>query len=132
MAEADCPLCGTASPFAWEGGDRLYAVPGTWRYHRCPACGIEFQHPLPGPVEIERFYPEDYAQHARPRVKAPSGLRRAVLRTRYRYRHLDAPLLLRLLAPLVGVFRYRDEVAHEQSNSCVDLFPRCHRCACLS
>ncbi len=48
-----CPLCGAADagPHHEEAGHR---------YFRCPACGLVFLHPAPGPEELERLYQAEH------------------------------------------------------------------------
>ncbi|MHC5010478.1 MAG: class I SAM-dependent methyltransferase [Planctomycetota bacterium] len=116
-----CPLCGGDVETAYEGGDLLHGRPGTWSYFRCPACVLDFQHPTPDAATIASYYPPDYEVYAPPEVKAPSGLRRAVLRHRYGYAHLETGRAARVLAPIAGRFRYRDEMPFVPGGLAVDV-----------
>lgn len=54
-----CPLCGAASARSFRTRDynrRLSAQ--TFDYHRCPACGLIFLHPIPS--RLVDYYPADY------------------------------------------------------------------------
>jgi 2-polyprenyl-3-methyl-5-hydroxy-6-metoxy-1,4-benzoquinol methylase len=73
----------------------------TFRYMECTACGAVFQHPMPSAEEIAGFYPDGYSVHRAPSKESRvRSLKRAVLRYRYGYRHLEVPAVYSLFAPL--------------------------------
>lgn len=47
----------------WSQPDRLYGVPGTYRYVRCRSCRSVYQSPRVRPEELHRCYPEGYYTH---------------------------------------------------------------------
>ncbi|HYF00976.1 MAG TPA: class I SAM-dependent methyltransferase [Planctomycetota bacterium] len=49
----DCPLCRS-------GGARPHHAEAGVRYHRCPACGFVFLHPVPSADDLERLYQEEH------------------------------------------------------------------------
>jgi SAM-dependent methyltransferase len=61
----------------------------TYDYHRCAACGLIYQHPLPNRDTIAGFYPDSYAVYRPP--ARPYFQRRTLLalKANYGYQHLD-------------------------------------------
>jgi len=60
-----CPLCGEgASEEMWTLPDRLYGVPGEYRYVRCATCGSVYQSPRVRSGDLHLCYPSGYYTHA--------------------------------------------------------------------
>lgn len=116
-----CPLCGGASDVAFRAPDFLHGVPGTWTYRRCHGCGAEFQDPAPSAETTASFYPPDYTVWTPPRPKPASAVRRAVLRSRHGYAHLDVPLLLRPWGAILARFLHRDALPFVPGGRLADL-----------
>lgn len=74
-----CPLCGSVrSALAFEEPDRLFGVPGRYRYAACADCGTVFQNPRVVREDLPLLYPGTYYTHEPPRLEAPprgAGLR---------------------------------------------------------
>lgn len=59
-----CPLCGDdRSEVLWTLPDRLYGVPGEYRYVRCSGCGSVYQSPRVREEDLHRCYPAQYYTH---------------------------------------------------------------------
>ncbi len=117
-----CPLCKSSdSTLAYRGTDLLHGGDEEYAYYDCGYCQAVYQWPVPTAEQIHGFYPDDYAVYQPEKPKAPRGLERAVLRSRHGYKHLDAPLWARALAPLVGLFKYRDALPFVEGGRLVDV-----------
>jgi len=114
-ARPRCPMCGTAGVPHYRGmRDRLYAVPGSWGFARCPDadCGTLWLDPAPTEADIGKAYRTYYTHESStpPRVRRVAGLldasRRAHVRRRLGYAapaHNRAAMVVgRLLAVLPG------------------------------
>lgn len=119
---AVCPVCKANGCFAYAGRDLLFDHPQTYEYYQCKRCAAVFQHPMPGSDTIASFYPDDYGVYKREeKLKGPSDLKKAVLRYRYGYHHLQSTFVLRLLAPLVSVFFYKHNVPYRPDGRALDV-----------
>lgn len=79
-----CPLCGSpASAELFELPDRLFRVPGTYRYRKCSSCATVFQDPRVLKEDLPLCYPPDYSAHALP-TAAPPVRSFSTLRERFR------------------------------------------------
>lgn len=104
------------------GRDLLFNHPQTYEYYQCRRCAAVFQHPMPDADTIASFYPDDYRVYKRAeKLKKPSNLKKAVLRYRYGYQHLQVPTVFRLLAPLASVFVYRENVLYKPGGRALDV-----------
>ena len=76
-----CNLCGSADaqPFA-TGRDRMHNQPGTFAFVRCTHCGLIYLNPRPDPVELARYYPDEYESYRESPDEQGSQLRRLDLR----------------------------------------------------
>jgi 2-polyprenyl-3-methyl-5-hydroxy-6-metoxy-1,4-benzoquinol methylase len=100
----DCGLCGGPGGALYDGlTDRLYQVPGTWRYDRCRDCGFVWLNPRPVPEDLDKIYGEGYFSHketdfagiaASPRKERIKAL---VLSGRFGYGHLARRTILTAL-----------------------------------
>ena len=73
---APCDRCGTtAGRIIFEGPDRLYHLPGTFRVVECPVCGWIRQNPRPTSETIGYYYPADYVNFVGAIEDEPSRLR---------------------------------------------------------
>ena len=83
-------------------------------YHRCMACGLVYQHPMPTADEIASFYPETYSIYKDPGHPRFSRQALITLRNRMGYTHIEIPpartLREKLAAPspLPYVIPYRE------------------------
>ena len=119
---AICPLCKADSYFAYTGRDLLFDRPQTYDYYQCRRCAAVFQNPMPGVDTIASFYPDDYRVYEREeRLRQPSNLKKAVLRHRYGYRHLQVPMMFRMLAPLASVLAYKNNVPYKPGGRVLDV-----------
>jgi SAM-dependent methyltransferase len=82
-----CPLCGSSRHDPrFEVPDRLFGVPGRYRYRECAACGTVFQSPRVITEDLPLLYPGSYYTHTPPaldeaaRGSAMRGARDAVAR----------------------------------------------------
>ncbi|MHC4414905.1 MAG: class I SAM-dependent methyltransferase [Planctomycetota bacterium] len=121
-SDASCPLCRANGYLAYSGRDLLFDLPKTYDYFQCPRCAAVFQHPMPDADTIAGFYPDDYRLYKREdKLKRPSQLKKAVLRHRYGYHHLQVPAVFRLLAPLAGTLTYKDSVPYKADGHALDV-----------
>lgn len=73
METVNCNLCGAdETEVLFEGYDRLHGQPGRFPVRRCRSCGLIYLSPRPDRVEIERYYPDDYAPYSRAIDDEPS------------------------------------------------------------
>ncbi|MDT8367559.1 MAG: hypothetical protein RQ745_00005, partial [Longimicrobiales bacterium] len=81
IPSAACPLCGDArASEVWAEADRLYGVPGVWRYVACGGCGSVRQAPRVRDADLPHLYPDRYYTHAGPPVVPAAAGGRAKLR----------------------------------------------------
>jgi len=120
--KSTCPICHGHGKPSFKSRDLLYDKPQTYEYMQCNDCGLIYQHPMPDPVQINSFYLDDYVAY-KPlgRRRRYGQARRAVLRHRYGYSHLDVPRPFLLLAPMLSVFRYRDAISFVPSGRALDI-----------
>lgn len=98
-----CPICGGSAHYDFSGRDLMFGLHQRYDYHLCAKCGGVFQHPMPDPDTIASFYPTNYSVYdEQERTRRISAWRCALLRRFRGYRHLDAPLPLRLLAGVLA------------------------------
>lgn len=91
----NCSLCGAEGKLLYEGlKDRLFGVPGTWNFKRCPkpSCGILWPDPMPLEEDIGKAYRSYYThQDGLPLPdnfvrRIYSQMRNGYLRSKYDYR----------------------------------------------
>ena len=64
---AACPLCGSLRhAHRFEKPDRLFDVPGRYRYDECGECGTVFQNPRVIVADLPLLYPGIYYTHEPP------------------------------------------------------------------
>lgn len=120
IIEHPCPICDGPTHHAYTGEDRLHGIDGEFRYAECENCGAVFQYPMPDIERIHTFYPADYKPYARPLIRPPNTLKRAVLAGAYGYEHLPSPLpnwLGRLAAPFI----YRKSIPFVKDGTLLDV-----------
>jgi SAM-dependent methyltransferase len=67
---AACPLCGSARHAErFEAPDRLFGVPGRYRYRACADCGTVFQSPRVVEEDLPLLYPGTYYTHEPPQLE---------------------------------------------------------------
>jgi 2-polyprenyl-3-methyl-5-hydroxy-6-metoxy-1,4-benzoquinol methylase len=77
---------------------------------------------MPTTDQITSFYPEEYKPHEQLGVpKQCSRLKLAVLHHKYGYTHLEVPKFLRLIAPILSVFKYRDSIQFVPNGKAIDV-----------
>jgi SAM-dependent methyltransferase len=117
-----CTLCNGGGHYAYTGRDLLLDRPEQYDYHQCADCRAVYLHPLPDAATIAGFYPESYSVYKPDDVpKKPGPLERAVLRERFGYAALEAPVAYRLLARLFGALVYRESIAFVPGGRMLDV-----------
>ncbi len=117
-----CPLCNSSGRFSYRGRDLLFDSTEMYQYMKCSRCAAVYQDPMPTSGEISGFYPEDYAVYRKiGHIKHHSSMKLAVLRYKYGYKHIKAPFFLRLMAPVVSVFRYGESIRFLPGGRALDI-----------
>jgi len=117
-----CPLCNSPGKFSYRGRDLLFDRAEKYQYMKCSQCAAVYQDPMPTTGEISGFYPEDYSVYRKiDRIKNNSSMKLAVLRYKYGYRHMRAPIVFRLMAPVVSVFRYGEFISFLPGGRALDI-----------
>lgn len=88
-----CPLCGGSGHYDYSSHDMMLGGDAVYYYHRCEACGLVYQQPLPDIDTIGSFYPSSYGVHQAPKHTGFSAREVLTLRTSLGYEHLPAPKL---------------------------------------
>ena len=89
---------------------------------QCCCCEAVYQDPMPTAEQINSFYPEDYKPHEQLEVpRQDSQLKLAVLHHKYGYTHIKVPRILRLIAPIFSVFKYRDSIHFVPNGKAMDI-----------
>lgn len=100
----------------------MFDRPDTYDYYQCTGCAAVFQHPLPSDDVITSFYPDTYSMYEREeKRRQPSNVKLAVLKSKYGYRHLHAPAICSLLAPIVGAITYKDAIPYQPKGRALDV-----------
>lgn len=115
-----CPVCGGESRFSFRSGDRLHQLPGEYDYAECTGCHAIFQTPTPTGDAIAAFYPDEYSPYRLGKTRQRSPVKRAVLRARYGYRHLESALP-DWLGRIVGLFAYGQSVPFVPNGRMLDV-----------
>ena len=116
-----CPLCGAKGQHEVSGHDRLQNIlEPIYHYALCQDCGALYQSPIPDLETIASFYQDDYAPHQARKRKTMSMSEKSVMRFKYGY-DLEVPMLRRLLAPIIALFRYREAVNFEGGGRALDI-----------
>jgi 2-polyprenyl-3-methyl-5-hydroxy-6-metoxy-1,4-benzoquinol methylase len=122
IAVTDCPLCGTQGNFAFTGRDFMFDGDMPFHYARCPTCQIDYQTPQPSLEDIAGFYPDSYDKHTVISSPKPlSGRRKIVLKAWYGYKNLDVNPLFWLLAPVLGLYKYKNTVPYVENGLVLDV-----------
>ena len=117
-----CPVCGGVGRYDFTGADLMYGGSAAYDYHRCGTCDAVYLVPMPGPEEIAGFYPEDYKVYdENVDLESPRAMTRAVLKTVYGHQHLEAPPLLRAIAPVAAGLTCRNSLAWEGGGAMLDI-----------
>jgi 2-polyprenyl-3-methyl-5-hydroxy-6-metoxy-1,4-benzoquinol methylase len=84
----------------------MFASDARYDYYRCTTCDTVYLSPMPDMEQIAGFYPEEYSVYDESiKIKSPSALQRALLKTSLGYSHLQAPAALQAIAPLLGLLQ---------------------------
>lgn len=119
---SQCPICASEGQFSFQSRDLFYNKTEHYTYMLCLNCGAIYQDPMPSIQAINSFYPEAYKVHARlEKPKQTSYLKRAVLRNKYRYLHLDIPLFFRFVAPFFSMIKYRNSIRFIPDGRALDI-----------
>lgn len=117
-----CPLCNSPGKFSYGGRDLLFDRTEKYQYMKCSRCAAVYQDPMPTPGEISEFYPEDYSVYRKiGHIRHHSSMKLAVLRYKYGYKHIRAPFVFRLMAPVVSVFRYSESISFLPGGRALDI-----------
>jgi len=108
-AAPTCVFCGDEGFLLYEElVNRLYGVPGKWRFFKCPNCGFIWLNPRPVLDDLMKCYPDTYYTHNLPsepphfRLTGFKGiLRSLILKSCWGYYHLGPQVWW---APLLGRF----------------------------
>ncbi len=117
-----CPICGGTGKYEFTGNDLMFGGSDSFAYFQCHDCHSVYQNPMSDSEKIASFYPDNYTvydEHIK--LKPRSILERAVLNTRYGYKHLNAPSLVKALAPLLSIFQSPDSIAYEDGGRLLDI-----------
>ncbi len=118
--KSKCPLCNSEGVFSHEGKDLLHGTQGSHTYMKCMNCEAVYHHPMPDSKTIGSYYPNVYYQEINNRRKH-SKLKKGVLKYKYNYKHLEIPLLYKLLAPVASLFRYKSSIPFKPDYKCLDI-----------
>ena len=117
-----CPLCNGTGRHDFTSRDLMFGGDTDYEYHRCTTCGAVYQTPLPSPQQIAGFYPDHYSIYNEEiKLKPRRAGERALLNVAYGYRHLPAPAMLKLVAPVMSLFSDRDNLPYEQGGRLLDV-----------
>lgn len=92
-----CPLCkNTEKEFFVQAYDRMVPRQQNFKYVRCSSCSLVYLHPAP--VDIEKYYPEDYGCHTiSPKKKQISQINQLAIRYHFSANKPEGGVLIRFL-----------------------------------
>lgn len=91
-----CPLCkNTQKEFFVRAYDRLVPRQENFNYVRCASCSLVYLDPVP--VDVGRYYPEDYSCHAAYPKKKQSPINRLAIRYHFSVDKPEGGALIRFL-----------------------------------
>ncbi len=95
--DPSCPICAAPARYDFSGRDLMFDLHQPFDYYRCTGCGLIFMHPMPDAKTIAGFYPPTYDIYEDDDKPVKSGIwKRAILRARLGYAHLDGGPLIAL------------------------------------
>lgn len=117
-----CPLCQGPGRHDFSGQDLMFGGDTQYEYHQCASCGAVYQTPMPSSEQIAGFYPDNYTVYDENiKLKPRTAMERALLNVSYGYHHLQAPVPLKLLAPLLAPFKDRNNLPYEHGGRMLDI-----------
>ncbi len=121
--EPNCPVCNHTSKYSFSSRDLMFNHYKRFDYNQCDKCALIFQNPLPSPIEIDAFYPNEYDIYEETsRIKQVSALRKARLKNAFNYKHLVTPPLHSLVSKLMYFFNAQDfEIPFIENGALLDI-----------
>lgn len=117
-----CPLCNSdQSDHAYKTHDLLYDKEELYDYFRCSGCGADYIWPTPTDEQIASFYPDKYMAYGEITPKPVRDLQKAILKSKYNYKHLKPSLLSVILAPFIGIFHYNENLKYIEEGKLLDI-----------
>lgn len=116
-----CPICKAQGKHEFSSSDLMFGGTKIYAYHRCIACGVIYQHPLPGDKEIAGFYPESYIVYCQPSRTEFDAVQRAVLKHRYGYDNLTTTWPAGLFARLAPAARIPEVIPRIEDGTVLDI-----------
>jgi SAM-dependent methyltransferase len=121
-----CEVCGSNQHrFLFEGWDRIFGIPGSFKTVQCKECGLIFINPQPEPETLKKYYPKGYYTPHFSHYREYSWLRRNVLETYWGYgRCSNLPRSRDLLKKLILIpfrMKYRHAIPFVESGRLLDI-----------
>lgn len=116
-----CPICHTRGRHEFSSTDLMFGGTKSYDYHRCPACDLIYQYPLPRGEEIAGFYPESYVVYCQPTRTEFDAVQKAVLKHRYGYDHLATSWPAELAAKLLPFARISEVMPRIEGGTLLDI-----------
>ncbi len=126
MKTISCIICeSNQHRFLFEGRDRVFGIPGTFKIVKCEECGLIFINPQPEKERLKEFYPKEYYQPKHSQYKEYSLLRKKVLETYWGYRHHSnlskGIILLNRIIWVPFRIRYRHSIPFVEGGRLLDI-----------
>ena len=126
MKTISCEVCGSSQhQFLFEGRDRVFGIPGTFRVVKCRECGTLFINPQPEGESLAAYYPKPYYETHQSHYLEYSWLRKKVLEEYFGYGdHTNSSGALRLLRKMVFFpfkIRYRFSIPFAERGRLLDI-----------
>jgi len=121
-----CEVCGSSQHhFLFEGWDRAFGIPGSFKVVKCKECGLIFINPQPGPETLKEYYPKYYYDPKPSHYREYSWMRRKILETYWGYGHYpNSPKTIHLFKKMVLVpfrIRYRHSIPFAKGGKLLDI-----------
>jgi SAM-dependent methyltransferase len=116
-----CPICRAHGKHEFSSADLMFGGTKSYVYHRCTACGVIYQHPLPGDAEIAGFYPESYIVYCQPSRTEFDAVQKAVLKHRYGYDNLTTSWPAGVFARLTPAARIPEVIPRIEGGTVLDI-----------
>lgn len=119
--ESTCPVCQATGSHEFSSTDLMFAGSVPYHYHRCSACELVYQRPLPSAEQIAGFYPPSYTVYAAPTRTEFSGRELYTLKNSLGYSHLATGNQARMLGRLLPSARLPDVVPYVPNGQVLDI-----------
>src|SRR5210317_527183 len=116
-----CPLCEAPGSFDFSGTDLMFDGSKSYNYHRCTACDLIYQQPIPSKDEISAFYPESYSIYSEPERTFFSKRKLRTLKETLGYQHLEVPKKSGFLQKLRPPRQVPEVVPYVKAGSALDI-----------